>query len=303
MDLKLAHLRTLHEVVRHGSFTRAAAARHLTQPAVSLPIRELEVRPGQPLLARSGRRVIATQAGTILLPHVARVLEELETAARELRSLQGVVGGAVRFGTGATASIHLLPPVLRELHACFPELELVVTTGNTVDIARAVAEGGLDFGLITLPVAERELAVQPVYTDPLVAIVPVGHALATARLLSPPMLAEQPLILFEQGGNIRRVIDDWFRRAGAAPRTVIEVGSAEATKRLVGAGLGLSLISHIAVAHEIETGELVGVRLRPALSRRLALVYRRGKPMSTALEAVLAAVARHLRTRTRLRAG
>src|SRR6266849_5281405 len=139
MTLNPIHLRTLHEIARLGSFSRAAEALHLRQPAVSLHVRQLEESLGLPLLERTGKRATPTRAGTVLLEHGGRALDALDAAAARVHALRGVVAGSVRVGTGATASIYLLPPILRRLRARYPDLELVIVTGNTPEIAKAVA--------------------------------------------------------------------------------------------------------------------------------------------------------------------
>src|SRR5262245_29150935 len=114
-DLDLLHLRTLAEVARHQSFSRAAETLHLSQPAVSHHIRHLERVLAVSVLERLGRRAVVTRAGEILLEHARRVFEELDAASQKIQQFRGVVGGRVRIGTGATASIYLLPPLLRKL--------------------------------------------------------------------------------------------------------------------------------------------------------------------------------------------
>jgi DNA-binding transcriptional LysR family regulator len=109
--------------------------------------------------------------------------------------------------------------------------------------------------------------------------------------MAPAELAGHPLILYERGGNIRGVIDAWFRRAGATPRVAMELGNAEAIKKLVGVGLGLSLASQMAVAAEVKAGALAAIPLSPPLARRLAIVRRRDKPETAALAVVLDALA------------
>jgi DNA-binding transcriptional LysR family regulator len=292
VELNLAHLRTLEAIVATGSFSRAAERLHLSQPAVSLHIRQLEERVGLPLLERIGKRAFATAAGEVLLEHAGRALGELEAARQALERLRGVVAGRLRLGTGATASTYLLPPLLRRLHSRYPSLDLVVVTGNSAEIAAAVAGNQLDAGVVTLPVSGRQLSVTPLYVDRLVAIAPPGRQWRRRRPVTPRELARHPLILYERGGTIRRVIDDWFRRAGAAPRVAMELGNAEAIKKLVEAGLGLSLNSAIAVRAEVRAGRLVALPLDPPLSRRLGLVRRRDKPESPALRVLMAALER-----------
>ena len=290
MDLNPVHVRTLREIARHGSFSRAAESLRLSQPAVSLHMQQLEMRCGTALLERVGKRAFPTRAGTVLLEHAGRAFAELDAAQEALRRLRGVVAGRLRLGTGATASIHLLPPLLRRLRARYPELELIVVTGNAPEIAAAVAANELDVGLVTLPVTGRQLAVTPFRADPLVAVGPPGHAWPGPGALTAAELARQPLILYERGGTIRRVIDDWFRRGGASPRVAMELGNAEAIKKLVEAGLGLSVSSAMSVRAEARAGTLAAIPLEPALLRRLGIVRRRDKPESPALEVVVSAL-------------
>ena len=290
MDLNPTHVRTLREIARHGSFSRAAESLHLSQPAVSLHMRHLEARCGTALLERVGKRAFPTRAGTVLLEHAGRAFAELDRAQEALHQLRGVVAGRLRLGTGATASIHLLPPLLRGLRARYPELELIVVTGNAPEIAAAVAANELDVGLVTLPVTGRQLAVIPFRLDPLVAVGPPGHRWPGPGALTAAELAPQPLILYERGGTIRRVIDGWFRRGGARPRVVMELGNEEAIKKLVGAGLGISVSPLMAVRDEVRAGALRMRPLSPALVRRLGLVRRRDKPETPALRVFLNAV-------------
>src|SRR5882724_7801539 len=213
MDLNPAHLRTLEEIVRRGSFSRAAESLHLSQPAVSLHIRQLEERVGLAVLERVGKRAFPTQAGEILLHCAERAFRELDAAAHAIDRLRGVVAGRIRLGTGATASIHLLPPLLKRLRVRYPELELIVRTGNAPDMARAVAANELDVAVVTLPVTSRHLLASTIFHDPLLAIAPAIAQWRRRRPVTAAELAQHPLMLYETGGTIRRVIDDWFRRA------------------------------------------------------------------------------------------
>lgn len=300
MTFNPIHLRTLHAIARLQSFSRAAESLHLSQPAVSLHIRQLEEALGLPLLERVGRRAEVTPAGALLLEHGGRALEALEAAAASVHALRGVVAGRVRVGTGATASIYLLPPILRRLRARYANLELVIVTGNTPEIAKAVAENALDVGVVTLPVRPRQLVVTPFYTDRLVAIVPPewrwpvrrGRARRRRgrRALTPADLAGEPLILYERGGTIRQVIEDWFRRRRVTPRVAMELGNSEAIKELVSAGLGPSITSWASVRAEARAGTLRVIPLSPSLVRRLGIIKRRDKPDNPALRALLRAL-------------
>ena len=283
MDLPLSHLRTLSAVARHASFSRAAGELGVTQPAVSMQVRQLEEALGQPLLERVGKRAFPTRAGEILLAHAARAFHELEVGVEHVQQLRGVVAGRVRLGTSASISIYLLPPFLRRFRSRFPATELVVVTGNAPEIARAVVANELDVGVVSLPVRERELSVSPFFDDELVAVAPPLPRWRRRRVIGAADLAREPLILYEAGGTVRRVIDGWFRRAGAVPVRPMELGNTEAIKKLVEAGLGLSVTSWFSVKADVRARLLTAIRLEPALVRKIGIVRRRDKPATPAL--------------------
>ena len=290
MDLGLAPLRALAAVARHGSFSRAAAELRLTQPAVSMQVKQLETRVGLPLLERVGKRAMPTRAGELMLAHAARAFLELEAGVEQVRRLRGIVAGRLRIGTSASISIYLLPPMLRRFRTRYPETELLIVTGNATEIVSAVSRNELDLGIVSLPVRSRELSVTPFYRDELVAIAPPGRQWRGRRTIGPAELAREPLILFERGATLRRVIDTWFQRAGAPPSRVMEMGNTEAIKKLVQAGLGLSVTSWFSAKSEVTRSALVAMQLAPPLHRQLGVVRRRDKTPTPALDAFLQAI-------------
>lgn len=296
MDLRLSHLSTLAAVVRHQSFSKAAGERRLTQPAVSQHVRALESALGHRLIERVGKRAYPTPAAEVLLARAARVFEELEAARQDLDRLSGAVAGRVRLGTGATASIYLLPPILGDLRRRFPQLEISVATGDSPGMAQALIGNDLDLAVVTLPVPRERLQLAGSFPDPLVGIVAPGHPLAERGPLSPKALAGEPFIHLERGTASRAVIDHWFQRAHATPNVVMELGSAEAIKRLVGAGLGVSILPRIAVARERNEGTLAVLPLKPPLSRQLGIVHRKDKVLTPALRIMVEGLQKGLKT-------
>ncbi len=293
MDINPVHVRTLQAIARSGSFSRAGETLHLSQPAISHHVRHLEREVGVPLLVRRGRRASPTEAGAILLDHAGRAFRVLDQAREAIQRLRGRVAGRVSVGTGATASIYLLPALLRRVRARHPQLELVVVTGNAGEIAGAVSRGELDVGVVTLPVpVGRALLVSLFYVDRLVAIAPPGRRWRRRAPMTAAELAREPVILYERGGTIRRVVDDWFRRGRATPRIAMELGNAEATKKLVGAGLGLSIVSEVAAKPEARAGALNLIPLRPALHRKIGIIRRRDPTPRPALQAFMIALER-----------
>jgi len=288
MTLQLAHLVALQAVARHGSFSRAARELRLTQPAVSMQVRQLERVLGLPLLERVGKRAYTTKAGEVLLTHAGRALRELENGVQLVQQLRGIVAGRIRLGTSASISIYLLPSALHRFRARYPQTELVVVTGNAPEIARAVVANELDVGIISLPVRERELAVTSLYRDELVAIGPPDRRWPRRRRVKAAELARETLILFEDGATLRGLIDGWFQRGGASPALPMELGNTEAIKKLVEAGLGLSVTSWFAAKAEVRARKLAAVRLDPPLFRQIGIVLRRDKPRTPVLDAFLA---------------
>jgi DNA-binding transcriptional LysR family regulator len=275
MDMPtLRQLRTFVATVERGSVTEAARSLNLTQPAASQQLRELERILGTRLLDRAEGRVVATAAGNAILEPARRaqsVVIDLVSLASAFR-----VGdvGQVRLGTGATACIYLLPPVLAAARARMPGLEIRVVIGNTPDILRQVEEGNLDAGFVTMPrTINRALTRVTVQRDDLGALVPAGTPGGNA--MSPARLAAMPLILYETGGNTRSIVDAWFRKAGLAPKPIMELGSVEAIKVLVGSGLGASVLPDVALRDSIPGTERRP--LRPTVSRDLGLVVRKEK--------------------------
>ncbi|UFN49983.1 LysR family transcriptional regulator [Roseomonas sp. OT10] len=279
-------------MVERGSFTAAAVRRGVTQPAVSLLIRQLERQLGLRLLERVGRRVRPTPAGQDLLPHALRVREAMEAAVATVAPHRAGQVGRVRLGTGGTACIHWLPPILRGLRERLPGLEIAVRTGNTPDMLRLLEENALDLALVTLPAPGRAFAVTPLCDDPLLAAFPPGEAPPPGGI-DAAALGALPLVLYETGGQTRRLIDDWFLRSGIATRPVMALGSVEAIKELVGAGLGCAVLPGMALRTGTQAGgpPLATRPLAPPLHRSLGLVMRRDKRLDRGLREVVAALA------------
>jgi DNA-binding transcriptional LysR family regulator len=287
--LNLDHIETFAHVIDLGSFSAAAVRLRLSQPAVSLQVKHLERRMGVRLIERVGRRAVPTAAGEELLGH-ARRIDATVAAALDAMALhaKGTVG-RVRVGTGATACIYFLPPILRRLRAKFPSLDIVVSTGNTPDILKSIEDNVIDVGLVTLPAPGRIFDVKPVIDDEFVAIAAASAPPPSSRV-SPSDLARRPIVLYESGAHTRLLIDQWALRAGYTLKPVMELGSVEAIKELVGAGLGCSVVPGMAVRGTGARRLVTTHPLHPRLCRKLAIVLRRDKPLQRGLREVVGAL-------------
>ena len=283
----LSQLQTLAEVVRAGSFLAAAKKLGLTQPAISLRIRELEQAMGLRLIERVGRKASPTTAGATLLGFVKQIEATLDEALRVLAQQSASVSGQVRLGTGATACIYLLPPVLRALKDRYPAIDIAVRTGNSGEILNALNDNELDVAVVTLPALGRSFEVKLLVEDEMVGAFASDDV--PAEKLTPSFFARQPaILLYEPGGNSRRVIDQWFRQGGEVANPGMELGNIEAIKKMVGAGLGSSIIPRMAM--DESAAGLAVKSLSPRLYRRIGMVLRRDKVPDAALRAVIKAL-------------
>lgn len=281
LALKLEQLRTLIDVVDLGTFTAAAERRGVSQPAASLHIRELERSLNVRLIERVGKRASPTPEGERLAEHARRILVDVSIAVTDITAFSEKGGGRVRIGTGATACIYLLPQVLSALRQKLPEVEIVISMGNTSDILKMIEENSLDVGFVTMPAAGRAFVVDPVYKETFV-LTSDKQSSDIPEKARPETVARLPLISFETGGNMQKVVDDWFRQASVEPNPIMSLGNVEAIKELVAAGLGHAILPRSAFLSGSDS-RFILTELAPGLERAIAVVVRQDKRLSRAL--------------------
>jgi len=273
-------LQVFNAVAKHGSFTRAAEHLFMTQPAVTFQIKQLEEHFNARLFERGHGRIALTPAGDVVLEYAERILAlsaELETRVREMT---GRLSGPLLIGASTTIAEFLLPRVLGEFKSLHPDVQPKLTVANSETIENRVAEHTLDLGLIEAPSHLPTLQTEVCCEDELQAIVTAKHPLARLKSVTPKQLVPYPYISRETGSGTREFTDLYFRKAAIAPGeldVVMELGSPEALKGVVGTGLGFAIVSKATVAKEQRLGELVAIPLAPRLMRSLSLVYPREK--------------------------
>jgi DNA-binding transcriptional LysR family regulator len=277
-NLSLDQLRALLEVIEHGSFSVAARRLNLTQPAVSLQVRELERRFGVRLVERLGRQAHATVPGSDLAEAARGIFRECERAEAAMRRFRDGWIGHVRIATTNTAMMYELPPILRRLREEQPGIDLHVTNLPTRESVEQVIQNKVDFALVTLPVASRHLRITPLRPQKLVAIFPAGTRDLPDEI-TPDYVARQTLVIEHARGAVHALIMRWL--AGPLPRAPMHLGTVEALKTAVKSNLGMSIVPDVAVAEP--TPDLIVRPLQPALPCTLALIEHRNKPAETAL--------------------
>jgi DNA-binding transcriptional LysR family regulator len=289
----LERLRALREVARLGGFSAAADTLGVTQPAVSNQIRQLEQQLGISLLERIGKASKPTPEGEVLIAASSRAFAELETAIDEIARMRSDLSGTLVMATGATATTHLLPPVMVDLRARHPGIDLRVLTGNTADLIPGLLDGSIDLGLLTAPIRDPHLRSRFFFRDRLVCITPPGEA-PTSRTIRPRDLKNRQLVLYDRGGSIRRATDTWLGAVDRRRVRVTDIGSAEAQVAFVRAGLGWSIVSEIAAREDAAAGRIDLFGLDPPLFRDLVLVWRADRASRPVIAAALAVFASHV---------
>jgi len=280
----LRHARYLIAIVDHGSFTRAALALHVSQPALSQQMRQLEAQLGAQLLDRTGRVVRATDAGEVFLAHARRALAELDAGQQAVRDVQDLSSGALRVGLTPTFIAHLVGPLVQQFRERYPGVTLSILSLAQSDIEAALGTDALDLGIGFTDVRADDIDCMPLYQERLTLIVGERHSRAGGRAaMDAHALAKQPLALLGPSFATRITIDLYFRRVGIRPRVVVEANSNSAIVEVVRHG-ALATILPEAVAQE-QPG-ICAIPLTPALDPRyVALLQRRGGYRSAASRA------------------
>jgi DNA-binding transcriptional LysR family regulator len=281
--LTLHRLELFLAVLDAGGVARAAAARRISQPAVSEHLRGLEAHFGVALLERHGRGVRPTAAARALEPFARQALGLLRSAERAAEELRGVRTGALTLGASTTPGTYLLPGALGAFHAACPGVALSMRIGDTREIERWVAAGDVELGVIGEAPLVRGLAAQPWLEDELVLIVPRRHALGRRRAAPPEAVAGEAYIAREEGSSTRSVAERYLAERGVLVKPAMELGSTEAIWEAVAAGLGVAVVSRHAV--RARDPRVVVVRFAgPRWTRELLIVWRERAPLSPAAE-------------------
>jgi DNA-binding transcriptional LysR family regulator len=281
--LNLDQLRTLLTVIESGSFSAAARKLHLSQPAVSVQIRELERRFAVKLIERFGKQAHATPPGRDLAEAAEQIFKACDGAEAAMRRYRDGWIGRVRIGTTITAQMYLLPPVLRRVSQEHPGVDLHVRNLPTGESIAAILQNEIDLAIVTLPVDEAQVTVTPLRSENMVAVYASGtHNLPDTT--TPETVLQHPLVLEHVNAGVYHLVMNWLAEHGATPRVRMHLGTIEAVKSAVASGLGMSIVPEMAAGwHE---SDLVVRPLQPPLVRTLALVEHHSKPNEPAIEIV-----------------
>ena len=284
-NFTLRQLRYFEAVARLGHFGQAADACAISQPALSMQIKELEDHLGQRLFERGARRISLTRFAETLLPDVRDVLRNIDTIGEKARVLRGGRLDQLRLGVIPTVAPYLLPAVIRNLTRDNPTLDLHIRETVTQRLISELAEGRLDAAIVALPISEPALKEVALFTEDFVLVRP----LADAHLPVPSRenLRAFRLLLLEEGHCFRDQALSFCNTGQTAPREILEGSSLSTLVQMVGAGIGVTLIPEMAIAVEMRSAPVAVARFSiEQPSRTIGMVWRKSSGLSDQLQRV-----------------
>lgn len=283
-------LQVFHTVARLLSFTKAAEILHMTQPAVTFQIKQLEEQFNTRLFDRTHNRISLTEAGNIVFEYADRILNLYSEMQNRIGEMTGDVRGTLLLGASTTIAEYMLPRVLGDFKERYPEVQVRMHVANTDRIVSMVEDNTIDLGVVEAAISNKSLAVRKCCMDQMVAIFPPSHPLAQRSSVSATDLLQYAFVSREEGSGTREVTNEYLVIAGLDPNDLnltMELGSPESVKGAVEGGLGISVVSEATVRKEIALGSLVALPLNPPLARPFLFVYQKQKFRSHVMDEFL----------------
>ncbi|BAO45335.1 selenium metabolism-associated LysR family transcriptional regulator [Thiolapillus brandeum] len=273
-------LQVFFTVARLLSFTKAAETLHMTQPAVTFQVRQLEEYFNTRLFDRTHNRISLTEAGTLVYGYADKIFELYNEMENMIKDMTGEISGSLTIGASTTIAEYMLPSLLGDFRKQYQDVVIHLKVSNTEGIVSMVENNVIDLGVVEAPVGNKNLVVEECRNDRLVAIVPNGHELASHDVVHLDELLEYPFICREEGSGTREVIEEYICHAEGCKdglNVAMELGSPEAVKGAVEASMGISIVSEATIAKELKLGTLVAVELDPPMERPFSFVHQKQK--------------------------
>lgn len=282
--MTLAQLRAFLAALEHGSFTAAATELDLTQASISELVSRLEHELGVRLFTRGGRRLVPTAAATELRAHAEQALAAVRNGAETVHSLTSLQGGTCTFGVLRNAAYYSLADLVETFHHRYPDVRVRLTGINSAAVARSIAAGEIEAGLVVLPVDDRDLHIRPLFRDE------VLYASATRKVRADPVsiheIAEAKLVLYDAFSGwddpTRRQLIERARLAGLTIEPAVEVEHVETALSLVATGAADTIVSRTIAESDVFPAEIRTFAFTDPMYDTIALVHRRGVTVSPA---------------------
>ncbi|MGO4109379.1 LysR family transcriptional regulator [Paenibacillus sp. YAF4_2] len=290
MEVNLEWYRVFYWIAKTGSLSRAAEQLHITQPAVSHTIKQLESTLGGQLFFRTPRGVTLTTEGAVLLQYIEQAFHSVEIGEKAIAEMNNLNSGEIAIGASDTLCKHYLLPYLEQFHKEHPGIRIRITNRTTPETLELLKEGKIDFGIVSMPVSDKKVDIRE--STPLQDCLVGGtgyQALAASSPLPLEQLSEYPLLLLEKGSYTRCYLDDYAASHGITLTPEFELGSVDLLVQFARSGFGLAFVIRNFVLEELQRGELVEIPLTPSIpARPIGIATLRGVPISAATKSFLA---------------
>jgi DNA-binding transcriptional LysR family regulator len=286
--MNLHQLRVFYEVAEARSFSTAAERLHLTQPAVTLQIKNLENYYELKFLERIGKKVMLTEEGRTLFDFAGRILTLSRQAEEAIRDLRGLSRGTLRIATSFSFADYYLPTLLKAFRKKYPKISIQVSTGNTSQIVEDTLLHKNDIAFVASAPGNGEIVAREFLSDILVAIIPNRHKLAERESVTLNELNGEPLILRERGSSNRRMVDETFKKRRISPFIIMESASTSAIKEMVKSGAGIGILSRQVVKKEVGANAFKALPFTEVeMAHSFYLIHHKEKYFSRVLKAFI----------------
>jgi DNA-binding transcriptional LysR family regulator len=284
MHLTLRQLQCFSAVARNLSYTRAAEELHLTQPAVSMQIRQLEQQAGLPLTEQFGKRVHLTEAGEEVFRYARSILQQIDELDIVLDRIKGLSGGRLKIAAIASAN-YFVPRLIGTFHERFPDVSVSMDVTNQTEVLRRVLENEVDMAIMGQPPKDSQVEAIPFMDNPLIIVASPEHRLARRKRIQLQELEQEEFLIREPGSGTRGAMERFFRQNKLKLNTGMGMGSLSSIKQGVQANLGLGLLQRDAVQVELQLGKLVELKVKGLpIWRKWYVVLHKSKRLSVAAE-------------------
>jgi DNA-binding transcriptional LysR family regulator len=290
-------LRVFEAVARHSSYSRAAEELHLTQPAISMQVRQLEHHAGLPLFEQLGRKVHLTAAGRELRQYCLSILQQFREAEEALAALKGIRGGRLSIAV-ISAGDYFFPKLLAEFCKRHEGVTVELAVDNRVEVVKRLTDNATDLAIMLRPPESGDMHAEPFAPQPQVIVAAPDHRLVSRRRIPLAALGNEPFIIRERGSDTRISMDEAFAERSFKPKVAMEIKSFETIKQAVMAGMGVSFLSAHTISQELELRRLAVLRVEGLPVVRswhvVHLARKRLPPVAAAFKAFLMAEGAHL---------
>lgn len=278
--MEIRHLQYFMAVCKYRHFTKAAESLNIAQPTLSQQIQVLEQEIGAKLFDRVGKTVLITPAGEILFKHSMRIFDTIEQARTEINQLNGLALGRIKV---ACLGTYLMMETIIEFHKEYPKIHIELQQLSTEQICHRLVQNELDFGVVFLPIVNKELTSVPLYQEEMVVMTAKNHPFAGKKQVKFKELGDVPLILMSENFIIRRIFDEACKIKGCPFSPILELSQMDDLREMVEQNIGVSVLPHLYVRSMCNRRSIKAIPFADtAIKRTIGIVYRKGRHMSAA---------------------